>query len=1013
MSSKQQHIKSIQEAYAEVMQSAEHAQFWHKRWLEENQRQFQTEIARLKNNLEEAKKIFQQEETRFQRVCDQTLDEADKVLEDRHQEIAQNARYAVEKLGILGAPWDSPLWNDYHPSLRHNNLQPDPRTGQVPTAGGYGHTQDVPGGVRVGVVIQDLGRPLKDIPLLLPLVGKKHLVIVSGNASKNAALHLLQSLVTRIVLTYPTLAARFIFLDPLGLGVNFPFTRLSETIRGNKVYNETEDIRSRMREITEHMANIQQRYLMREYDDIEAYNRDAQELVEPYRFVCIADFPAKFDPDAVERLLSVADQGIRRGVYFLIHVNTDLPNMPRDFSNILDSLKKNAHFIDASDQEFKITLNANSYAFTPDSPPSNALFNTMVDRVNKETEKGGFKGISFEKIMVPEGAEWQGDSAELIDIPLGKTGARDTLNFWLGQRKDGRIASHALIGGQTGSGKSTLLHVLITSLALRYSPQEVRLMLLDFKEGVEFKPYADYALPHVDVIAIESEREFALSVLRNLHAELERRGKLFKEANAVKLQEYREKTGQQMPRVILIIDEFQVIFNAKDSLNDKAVRIVEDLAKRGRAFGIHMILASQSVRVSELREAFNQFQTRIALKSPVDDIAAVLGANNTAEAALLERSGQVILNDDSGRPDRNLLGQVAILDDKQALPRILNYIRDEQQARGYQRQKPLTIFRGNELSHLNENLSLRELYEAIQSSGEWLPASVIKDRFKLREWYATDMPALAWVGEALEIKPHTAVAFRSRGQSNLLVIGSNEEMIFGMLGGIFLSLAAFYSPGTILYRIIDLSQKEEAWEDTCEDFEDAFPYHDIRLSERAYATKILDEVHDTLKKRQEQSRNGQEKFDSVIYLIVGSAHRLSALIPVPSRLGGRDEPSEYARKVLDILQHGPELGIHAVMSFENRQKFDSMLGKGALALFSQRILLPMSKDDSHYFTGEDAAASLGHYRALLMDNEGSTAFEKFKPYALPADRQDRHDLFSTYGERLTPSDWVNPDTQEQ
>ena len=55
--------------------------------------------------------------------------------------------------------------------------------------------------------------------------------------------------------------------------------------------------------------------------------------------------------------------------------------------------------------------------------------------------------------------------------------------------------------------------MLITNLALRYSPDEVELYLVDFKKGVEFKAYARAGLPHARVVAIESEREFGLSVL--------------------------------------------------------------------------------------------------------------------------------------------------------------------------------------------------------------------------------------------------------------------------------------------------------------------------------------------------------------------------------------------------------------------------------------------------------------------------------------------------------------------
>ncbi len=86
-------------------------------------------------------------------------------------------------------------------------------------------------------------------------------------------------------------------------------------------------------------------------------------------------------------------------------------------------------------------------------------------------------------------------------------------------------SQHVLVAGRTGSGKSTLLHALIVNVALNYSPDEVELYLIDFKKGVEFKVYATYNLPHASVVAIESEREFGISVLQRLDKELRERGR--------------------------------------------------------------------------------------------------------------------------------------------------------------------------------------------------------------------------------------------------------------------------------------------------------------------------------------------------------------------------------------------------------------------------------------------------------------------------------------------------------
>src|SRR5947209_17738823 len=125
-------------------------------------------------------------------------------------------------------------------------------------------------------------------------------------------------------------------------------------------------------------------------------------------------------------------------------------------------------------------------------------------------------------------------------------------------------SQHALVAGKTGSGKSTLLHALITNLAMHYGPDEVELYLIDFKKGVEFKTYATHELPHARVIAVESEREFGLSVLQRLDAELKRRGDLFRAHGAQDLRAYRQASGKPLPRILLIVDEFQEFFVEDD-----------------------------------------------------------------------------------------------------------------------------------------------------------------------------------------------------------------------------------------------------------------------------------------------------------------------------------------------------------------------------------------------------------------------------------------------------------------
>src|SRR5207253_4496713 len=131
----------------------------------------------------------------------------------------------------------------------------------------------------------------------------------------------------------------------------------------------------------------------------------------------------------------------------------------------------------------------------------------------------------FHRLAPRADSYWTADSRAAIEVPLGRAGATKLQHVRLGLG----TSQHVLVAGKTGSGKSTLLHVIVTDLALRYSPDEVEFYLIDFKKGVEFKTYAAHQLPHARVIAIESDREFGVSVLKRLDSLMQERGDLFRD----------------------------------------------------------------------------------------------------------------------------------------------------------------------------------------------------------------------------------------------------------------------------------------------------------------------------------------------------------------------------------------------------------------------------------------------------------------------------------------------------
>jgi len=199
-----------------------------------------------------------------------------------------------------------------------------------------------------------------------------------------------------------------------------------------------------------------------------------------------------------------------------------------------------------------------SFRCTLDAPPPESVLTQLLDRVGKAARESKRVEVDFDTIAPSASEFWTGDSTDELAVPIGRMGATrlQILRFGRG------VAQHALVAGKTGSGKSTLLHALVTNLAMWYSPDQIELYLIDFKKGVEFKTYATHMLPHARAIAVESDREFGVSVLQRLDAELAHRGELFRNSGVQDLAAYRKTPDAVvMPRTLLVIDEFQEFFS--------------------------------------------------------------------------------------------------------------------------------------------------------------------------------------------------------------------------------------------------------------------------------------------------------------------------------------------------------------------------------------------------------------------------------------------------------------------
>ena len=311
------------------------------------------------------------------------------------------------------------------------------------------------------------------------------------------------------------------------------------------------------------------------------------------------------------------------------------------------------------------------------------------------------------------------------------------------------------------------------------------LYLIDFKKGVEFKTYATHALPHARVVAIESEREFGLSVLQRLDEELKRRGDLFREAGTQDVGSYRDSHPHEVvPRILLVVDEFQEFFIEDDKLSQEVTLLLDRLVRQGRAFGIHVHLGSQTLggAYSLARTTLGQMGIRIALQCSESDAHLILSEDNSA-ARLLSRPGEAIYNDANGLVEGNHPFQVVWLSDERREDYLkrLQKLSDDRGGR----QRPMIVFEGNTPAEISKNVRLA----AVLESTDW----------------PSDAPrsSIAWLGDAIAIKDPTAAVFRRQGGANLLILGQREEAASAIFSLAVISLATQHAPNQAKFVILD------------------------------------------------------------------------------------------------------------------------------------------------------------------------------------------------------------------
>ena len=178
---------------------------------------------------------------------------------------------------------------------------------------------------------------------------------------------------------------------------------------------------------------------------------------------------------------------------------------------------------------------------------------------------------------------------------------------------------HALIGGTTGAGKSELLQSMIAGLAYAHSPEQVNLLLIDYKGGTAFKDLEP--LPHVVGSVSDLDGHLARRTLESLDAELKRREKILRNNDARDVLELEQRSRDVLPDLVIVVDEFAALVSELPEFVDGIV----DIAQRGRALGLHLILATQKPAgvVSEKIRANTNLRISLRMSDEADSFDVI------------------------------------------------------------------------------------------------------------------------------------------------------------------------------------------------------------------------------------------------------------------------------------------------------------------------------------------------------------------------------------------------------
>lgn len=848
------------------------------------------------------------------------------------------------------------------------------------------HFPDV---IRLGDLINEKYIPSKiiggehyktEIPLIVP-IQNSGIGFLINQKYKDRISDLIEMIGIKVIGSLPDGLVKVTVIDKTGSGQNFPkLSLLHEKFIEGKVLSEDNEIERELEEIKHSMSAITQSISANGFGSIEEYNLNTDEVPQQYNLVFINGFPSGFNKKSTENLFSLVESGSKAGIYVFLSINYDpiygynqningmsLHNLLKmmtvfDFSERPHEylskglIKENVDLIKSplkNEEELRVLYN-NTYKIRF-YETNEHIIKEKIKILNDIIQNLDLKPvIDITKAIPSKDKFWSKSAGKGLNVPFGKKGIENVyLSLGINQYGEDETTHHGLIGGATGSGKTVFIHDLILMLSIYYSPKELQFYLLDYKEGTEFAVYKDF--PYVKILSMDSEIEFGHEVLDSAISLMEKRGKLFKEVGAQNLVTYNSKVPeeQKIPRILIIIDEFQVLLPKDQKIASKTNDKLDRILRLGRSFGINLLLATQTLKGIDLEPAIlSNIPLRVALRMDEKDAIKIFQEENTAPK-FLKNPGEGIYNKSYGNSKQNVHFQ-AFRALGNTVDSIITMIKD----------------------HMTENLNplyVEELEnERFVYNGE--AEGDISTNKILQENLEKNIPtSKIYLGEPAGLsKEHLFVEFNAEFGENMLMIGSDQKKAASTFT--YMTKQILRLEKTSKVNFVNFSSRFQP------DFDSALKNEIIDFKNNTFfniANKESEDFLEALFKELQERKplldkgetfNNRKIYNFMFFIESGKIFSSS----------GFSDPN--SKKLTELVKNGPEVGIFLILYASD---FSAIMGNDLsrdISKFKKKIALKGGNSLKMFGTEAGIKFSKADQVAIIERGVIGEEFKKFKPY---------------------------------